>query len=132
MLNKIYELNDTFFRLYGDIRENTENLSPKQYSFMQEKLFEQYKLEYSKLALEKEISDKNEIIALKMRISGYTPSSFLFFKNKAYSLLRKQISKELDEYFTSNFNKLKEILPVQEPGVAPTEEPAKDNKGEKR
>lgn len=117
MLNKIYELNDIFFKLYGDIRENTENLSPKQYSFMQEKLFEQYKLEYSKLALEKEIEDRSEITALKMRIGGYAPSSFLFFSNKAYKVLRKQINNELDEYFENYFNKKNENLPTEEKSV---------------
>ena len=82
MLSKIYGLNDDFFKLYGEIRKNTENLSPKQYSFMQEKLFEQYKIEYTKLAIEKEIEDKTVLKALKMRFGGYVPRrSFFFFKN---------------------------------------------------
>ena len=114
MLNKIFTLNDNFFQLYGAIRENTENLSPKQYSFMQEKLFEQYKIEYTKLVIEKEINDKIELKTLKMRFGGYVPSNFLFFKNTAFKLLKKQIKKELDEYFKINFENLNKQLTTEE------------------
>lgn len=120
MLNKIFTLNDEFFQLYGAIRENTENLSPKQYSFMQEKLFEQYKIEYTKLLIEKEIKDKIELKTLKMRFGGYVPSNFLFFKNTAFNLLKKQIKKELDEYFKTSFNDLNKQLTTEE-------QPLKDN-----
>ncbi len=132
MLDDLKLLNEEFFILYGRLYHNLELISEKQYSFMADKLFEQYKTEYTKLAIEKEIDDKTVLKALKMRFGGYVPRrSFFFFKNTAFKLLKKQINKELDEYFTSNFNKLKEILPVEEPGVVPTEEPAKDNKGKK-
>lgn len=106
MLNELFDLNERFFELYGSIRENTENLSRKQYDFMQEKLFEQYKLEYSKLSLKKEIEDKGVLFALKMRFSGYAPLKFLFFKNTAFKLLRNQIDKELNEYFEDKFKDL--------------------------
>ena len=115
MLNKLLQLNENFFELYGNIRENTENLSPKQLAFMQDKLFEQYKIEYTKIALEKEIEDKSIKTTLKMRYGGYVPFKFLWFRNTAFNLLDKQISKELDEFFVEEFNGIGFVYPEVKP-----------------
>lgn len=115
MLNKLGELNVEFFKLYGVIRKNTENLSRKQFDFMQDKLFEQYKIEYSKIALEKEIEDKSTKTMLKMRYVGYVPSKFLWFSNTAFKLLDKQISKELDEFFVEEFSGVGLVYPEVKP-----------------
>ena len=109
MLDKLFQLNEQFFVLYGTVRENTENLTEKQYHFMTDKLFEQYKSEYAKLALKKEIEDKKELFILNFRNSGYVPRKFLWFKNSAYELMKAQMTKELDDYFDKKFEKLQEI-----------------------
>ena len=119
MLNEIGRLNEQFFEFYGAIRENTENLSRKQLDFMQEKLFEQYKLEYSKIALEKEIEDKSTITSLKLRYGGFAPSKLLCFKNTAYKLLSEQINQELTEFYTKEFSDI---------GLNYLESKSKDNK----
>ena len=119
MLNELGRLNEQFFKFYGDIRENTENLSRKQLDFMQEKLFEQYKLEYSKIALEKDIEDKSAITSLKLRYGGFAPSKLLCFKNTAYKLLSEQINQELTEFYTKEFSEI---------GLNYLESKSKDNK----
>ena len=113
MLEEIKDLNEQFFELYGRIRKNTENLSRKQYDFMQEKLFEQYKREFAKVELAKDTEDKGILTALKLRFGGYAPFKFLFFKNVAFKLLREQINKELNEYFEKQFNVLNENVPEE-------------------
>ena len=109
MLDKFFSLNEQFFALYGSVRENTENLTKKQYDFMTDKLFEQYKSEYVKLALQKETEDSKQLFILKFRNSGYVPRKFLWFKNSAYKLMKAQMIKELDNYFDKKFEKLKDI-----------------------
>ncbi len=106
MLNELGRLNELFFRLYGEVYENTELLSKKQADYMMERLFEQYKSEYLKLFIEKDIDDKQALFVLKKRRKGYVPFSFLFWKNKAFKLFRSQITKELDEYFNYKFEEL--------------------------
>ena len=118
MLNKLGQINESFFELYGSIRENTENLSRKQLDYMQDKLFEQYKLEYSKIALEKEIEDKTIKTTLKMRYGGYAPFKFLFVKNTSFKLLDEQITKELEVFFKEEFG----AIGLEYPEVKPKKE----------
>lgn len=108
MLKELEILNDNFFRLYGAVYENTELLTKKQSDFMTDRLFEQYKNEYLKLALEKETSDKRDMFILRFRHGGYAPFKFLWWKNTAYKLLKTQLLKELDEYFDKKFSELSE------------------------
>ena len=109
MLTELEKLNEAFFRLYGGIYENTELLTKRQSDYKNERLFEQYKQEYVKLALEKETEDARDLFVLKMRKNGYVPWKFLFWKNSAYKLLKAQLVKELDEYYDKKFEELADL-----------------------
>lgn len=115
MLNNLLELNEKFFELYGNIRENTENLTREQLDFMHKKLFEQYKIEYSKIALDKEREDKSVLTYLKLKFGGIAPFKFLFIKNEAYKLLRERVNKEIDEIFESEIKELNSSSISEEP-----------------
>lgn len=105
-MDEIQILNSNFYLLYGQLYSNKKFLTKKQYDFMTDKLFEQYKSEYVKLAIEKETEDNKQLFILKFRNSGYVPRKFLWFKNSAYKLMKAQMIKELDNYFDNKFEEL--------------------------
>ena len=108
-MNRIESLNAIFYGLYSELNKNAKFLTKKQLDYRSAILLEQYKSEYAKLALKKEIEDKKEMFILNFRNSGYVPRKFLWFKNSAYELMKAQMIKELDDYFDKKFEKLQEI-----------------------
>ena len=105
-MKDFFDLNNLFFELYGALYESLEILTSKQYSFIADKLFEQYKVEYEKIALTKKIDDKLSLYEIKKRFNGYVPRGFLFFKNNSKKLTDKEIHRELNEFFEKKRNSL--------------------------
>ncbi len=112
MLDKLSELNENFYILYGRLYNNLELITEKQYSFIADKLYEQYKTEYVKLSVAKEIEDKTEIYTLKQRYKGYVPRG-LIFKNKAKKLLDEEIKQELLDFYKKKRQELDEAPDVE-------------------
>lgn len=113
MLDKLGDLNENFYILYGRLYHNLELITKKQYSFMADKLFEQYKTEYIKLSVAKDINDKTEIYTLKKRHKGYVPQGILFLKNQSKKLLDEEIKQELFNFFKNKSQELNESLDVE-------------------
>lgn len=99
-LQFLKDLNKSFFILYGELYENCELLGSKQFNFMSEKLFEQYKIEYTLLALQKDLADKPELFKIKTRLKFFVPFSFLFLRNKIAKQIKKEVSLSFKEYFS--------------------------------
>lgn len=100
-MKNIENLNNVFYSLYGELSENEEFLTRKQSEVMSSFLLKQYIIEYQKLALAKEIEDKEEIFILKKKFKRYIPRRILFFHNKLGKLIAKQIKKEANEYYAN-------------------------------
>ena len=98
-MKNIEELNQVFYSLYGELSENEEFLTRKQSEVMSSFLLKQYIIEYQKLALAKEIEDKDEIFVLKNKSKHYIPKRIIFFYNKLAKLIVKEIKKEANEYY---------------------------------
>ena len=97
-MEKFQILNQKFYMLYGELHENKIFLSEKQHKYMQEKLFEQYSLEFDKIFLPKIIDDKFLIFNLKRRKAGKVPWTFFIFRNKIAKVLVNIIKEEVEGY----------------------------------
>ena len=98
-MEKILALNDQFYKLYAELSENEEFLTRKQSDVMGSCLLKQYQIEFTKVALEKEINDKTEIFELQLRSKHYIPKRTLFFYNELGKLIAKEIREEAKEYY---------------------------------
>ena len=98
-MDKLKNLNETFFSLYGRLYENKKFLTKRQLNVMSNELFEQYKIEAKKTLLPKLIDDKFKLFDIKQRKKHRVPFMFLFFSNKLARLVCKSIKAELAEYY---------------------------------
>lgn len=100
-MERISQLNTTFFKLYSELYKNTKFLNKKQLDYMSSKLLEQYKVEFEKVAVVKAISDKSELYEFNLNYKHKVPKRFLFFKNRIAKILGKAVQREVQEYFKS-------------------------------
>lgn len=98
MLDKLNELNEQFFVSFGAIDEVKNVLPQNQLEFMQEKLFEQYKIEYKKLVLQEQANIAIETYELEIQNAALIPKRG-FFKNRSAKLIIKEMSEKIEEYF---------------------------------
>lgn len=100
MIEKIEDLNETFYKLFSRVKENREFMTDSEFKFFHEKLFELYKEEHKRLTLENSIDRKNTLYELEQRCDELIPRRrFLFFRNKQMKITDKTLRKEFEEYF---------------------------------
>ena len=123
MLDKLNELNQLFFESYGAIDESKSVLPQKQLEFMQDKLFEQYKIECRKLLLQEEANVAIETWELQMQNAALIPKKrWNLFKNKSAKLLEKEMQTKIAEYFARREAALEQAEEQEETDETPDEE----------
>lgn len=75
---------------------------------MADKLFEQYKVSYTRFALNKAIKDGADLYSLKKEKSSLVPWKFLFFGNKVAKLTDKELKKKFKKMFAERKLNLKD------------------------
>lgn len=104
MTEKLRELNEQFFELYGRLYENDEFLTKEQSASMAKKLLAQYEREYSALCLREEIEQAREVYELRLKRARLIPRTWRgwFFRrkyNRAAFVCEQVVSMEVQEYF---------------------------------
>jgi len=123
MLDKLNQLNQLFFESYGAIDESKSVLPQKQLEFMQDKLFEQYKIECRKLLLQEEANVAIETWELQMQNAALIPKKrWRLFKNKSAKLLEKEMQAKIAEYFAQREAALEQTEEQEETDETPDEE----------
>lgn len=94
-IDKLYDLNEEFYKAYARLKKNTEFLTDKQYKTMADALTASYQKALYLMSLERDVEYKRNVFAIKRRIKRQVPKKFLFFKNREAKLMLKQID---DDY----------------------------------
>lgn len=95
-MQKLYDLNEDFYKSFARLKKNAEFLTDKQYKAMADALTSNYQKELHLLSLERNVAYKRDIFKLKRRIQREVPFSFLFFKNREGKLILKEIEEDYD------------------------------------
>ena len=137
-MKNVYELNETFYELYGRLSENAEFLTKRQVDAITSRLLKQYEIEFKKLELIKSMDDKEKVYTIKIQKNYYIPKRRLFlFKNKLAKLISKDVKESAMEYFGKYFDKKIELLSqdgeeVEDENVMQTQTEEQENEpGEK-
>ena len=123
MIERLEELNKRFIQLYCQINKYKGQLPQKQLEFMQDKLFEQYKIECRKLLLQEEANVAIETWELQMQNAALIPKKrWRLFKNKSAKLLEKEMQTKIAEYFARREAALEQAEEQEEKDETPDEE----------
>ena len=95
-IDKLYALNEEYYRAYARLKKNAEFLTDKQYKIMADSLSKNYQNALQLMTLESDVIYKRDIFKLKRRIKREVPWSFLFFKNREAKLLQQEIEEDYD------------------------------------
>ena len=107
MIEELKELNEKFFELYARLDRYIEKMSEEQVRSMQEKMKEQYELEYELLSLKSCTETEREIERLKTTKSILVPCRWKtkIFRRKrqnyAQTLLDEEVRQETDKFFAA-------------------------------
>ena len=104
-IDKLTALNEEFYKAYARLKKNAEFLTDKQYKIMADSLSKNYQNALCLMTLESDVEYKRKVFTLKRRIKREVPWSFLFFKNREASLLKKQIEEDYDFITTMKENR---------------------------
>lgn len=121
MIDELKELNEKFFQLYARLDRYIEKLSDEQVKIMQEKLLEQYELEYQLLSLSCDIETKREIERLTALQELLIPAKWKtrIFRRKrqnyAQTLVDESVALEAQEFYEKCERELAERYPTREP-----------------
>ena len=100
-IQKLYDLNEDFYKSFARLKKNAEFLTDKQYKSMAEALTVKYQKAVKLLNMESDVDFKRSMFKLKRRSKREVPSVFLFFKNREAALLSKEIDEDYN-LLTSN------------------------------
>ena len=106
-IQKLYDLNEDFYKSFARLKKNAEFLTDKQYKAMAESLTAKYQKAIKLLIMESDVDYKRDTFILKRRIKRKVPSSFLFFKNREAKLIVKEIEEDYDLITSSKERHLK-------------------------
>ena len=95
-IDKLYALNEEYYKAYARLKKNAEFLTDKQYKIMADSLSRNYQNALQLMTLESDVTYKRDIFKLKRRIKREVPWSFLFFKNREAKLLQQEIEEDYD------------------------------------
>ena len=110
-IQKLYDLNEDFYKAFARLKKNAEFLTDKQYAAMASALTSNYQKLLQLMSLEHDVAYKRNIFTLKRRIKREVPFSFLFFKNREARLLQKEIEEDynfITQMKESRFDEKKE------------------------
>lgn len=105
MIEELKELNEKFYELYARLDRYIEKMSEEQVRSMQEKMKEQYELEYELLSLKNCTETEREIERLKATKFILVPCRWKtkIFRRKrqnyAQTLLDEEVRQETDKFF---------------------------------
>lgn len=110
MIEELGDLNEKFYVLCSRLDKYCEKLSDEQYAYMQSVLLEQYKDEYTLLALKCGIETKREIDELEAKHARLVPHRwrFLFWRKKNYAAALNDA--QADEYAARVFDEIEKKL----------------------
>lgn len=135
MIDELKELNEKFFQLYARLDRYIEKLSDEQVKIMQEKLLEQYELEYQLLSLSCDIETKREIERLTALQELLIPAKWKtrIFRRKrqnyAQTLVDESVALEAQEFYEKCERELAERYPSQEPTPGTLQEKPQESEG---
>ena len=95
-IDKLYALNEEYYRAYARLKKNAEFLTDKQYKIMADSLSRNYQNALQLMTLESDVTYKRDVFKLKRRIKREVPWSFLFFKNREAKLMQQEIEEDYD------------------------------------
>lgn len=105
MTDKLRELNETYYELYGRLYENGEQLTKEQRDSIAAKLLEEYESEYEVLRLKKEIARARELYELRLKSAELIPRTWrvlhIFRRkyNRAAIQSGAEVAAEVERYF---------------------------------
>lgn len=125
MTDELKKLNDLFFKLFSELHEHKKFVgSEENYLFIDQRIFEQYQIEYGLLRLRCEIETEKELFTLREERAEYIPERWRkfswrklrrrTFENEAARLIAEQIQTEADKYFDALEKKLQALQSGQE------------------
>lgn len=100
-MQKLYDLNEDFYKSFARLKKNAEFLTDKQYKSMADALTVKYQKLLKLLNTEADVEIKRSTFKLKRRIKRVVPWSFLFFKNREAKLMMQEIDEDYN-LFTSS------------------------------
>lgn len=106
MQQLLEELNERTYELFARLESNSEFLSEKQYTYMANALYEQYKKSYEKLNAEDSIEYRTTMYHLKEVIKLYVPRTFLGFRNKMAKVITAEIKEEFIKEYSERYAQL--------------------------
>ena len=110
MIEELGELNAKFYKLFGEFFENAQNMPSEPKGIILKHLLEQYKAEYERLRLSKEIEELNELHEIEVKHSELVPRKrFFFFSNRSMKQLENEVGSTIDRYFKIRENVLAEL-----------------------
>lgn len=122
---KIDELNERFYALYGRLYENGEQLTREQTASIAKKLLAQYERAYEMLCLREEIEQARELYELRLERGALIPRTwrFLFFRrkyNRAAVISGEAVAAKVERRFAARLQDIAAQTP-QEGAEAPEE-----------
>lgn len=103
---QLEELNEGTYGLFARLETNKEFLSEKQYAFMANALYEQYKKAYDLLNLEYSIPYRTNMYTFKQIVRLQVPRTFLGFKNKMAKVITEEIKEDFMAQYTVRYAQL--------------------------
>ena len=105
MTDKLRELNETYYELYGRLYENGEQLTKEQRDSIAAKLLAEYESEYEVLRLKEEIARARELYELRLKSAELIPRTWrvlhIFRRkyNRAAIQSGAEVAAEVERYF---------------------------------
>lgn len=105
MTDKLRELNETYYELYGRLYENGEQLTKEQRDSIAAKLLAEYESEYEVLRLKAEIARARELYELRLKSAELIPRTWrvlhIFRRkyNRAAIQSGAEVAAEVERYF---------------------------------
>lgn len=105
MTDKLRELNETYYELYGRLYENCEQLTKEQRDSIAAKLLAEYESEYEVLRLKEEIARARELYELRLKSAELIPRTWrvlhIFRRkyNRAAIQSGAEVAAEVERYF---------------------------------
>ena len=106
-IQKLYDLNEDFYKSFARLKKNAEFLTDKQYKSMADALTAKYQKEVKLLTMESDLDYKRNIFILKRLIKRKVPFAWLFFHNREGKLILEEIDKDYNLLTESKENTLK-------------------------
>ena len=91
---RLYDLNEDFFKAFARLKKNAEFLTDAQYKAMATALTVKYQKEVKLLTMESDLDYKRNLFILKNRIKRQVPFAWFIFKNRESKLILEEIDND--------------------------------------